>query len=323
MGGGGLTACLEFGLARLIIEHEILHEAARLDVFEDALHFGLGFVGDDAWAGLDVAVFGSVRDRIAHVGDAAFIQQVDDQLGFVEAFEIGHLGCVASLDQRFETGLDEMGDAAAQHGLFAEEVGLAFFLEIGFDDARAAAANRAGIGQGKLLGETLAPRLLAFLMDGDEARDAAALDVLAAHGVTGTLGRDHDDVDIGGRIDQAEMNVEAVREGERAARLHLACDFVRIDRGLMLVRREDHENIGPFGGFGYGLHGEARAFGLLCRGRAFAQRNDNFADTAVAQVLRMGMTLAAISDDGDLLVLYQLLVAIGIVVDLHVRTFVK
>src|SRR3546814_10651631 len=47
-------------------------------------------------------LFRSVADRIAHVGDPAFIEQVDDQLGFVEAFEIGHFGSVSGLDQRFE-----------------------------------------------------------------------------------------------------------------------------------------------------------------------------------------------------------------------------
>ncbi len=80
-----------------------------------------------ARAGGDVAVFGGVRDRIAHVGDAALIEQVDDQLGFVEALEIGHFRRVAGLDQRLEPGLDQVGDAAAQHGLLAEQVGLAFF----------------------------------------------------------------------------------------------------------------------------------------------------------------------------------------------------
>ena len=42
-------------------------------------------------------------------------------------------------------------------------------------------------------------------------------------------------------------------------------------------------------------------FGLLGGGRAFAQGDGDFVDAAVAQVLRMGMALAAIADDGDLL----------------------
>ena len=60
---------------------------------------------------------------------------------FVEAFEIGHFGRVARLDQRLEARLDQVGEAAAQHRLLAEQIGLAFFLEVGLDDARTAAAD--------------------------------------------------------------------------------------------------------------------------------------------------------------------------------------
>src|SRR3546814_18877589 len=49
---GGDAAGLQFRLAGAVVEHEILDEAARLDVGQDALHFLLRFFGDDARAGL-------------------------------------------------------------------------------------------------------------------------------------------------------------------------------------------------------------------------------------------------------------------------------
>ena len=58
-------------------------------------------------AGLVVAVLGGVADRVAHVGEAALVDQVDDQLHLVQALEIGHLGRVAGLDQRLVAGLDQ------------------------------------------------------------------------------------------------------------------------------------------------------------------------------------------------------------------------
>jgi hypothetical protein len=39
-----------------------------------------------------LAVLGRVRDRVVHVGDAALVDEVDDQLHLVQALEIGHLG---------------------------------------------------------------------------------------------------------------------------------------------------------------------------------------------------------------------------------------
>src|SRR3546814_9007552 len=57
----------------------------------------------------------------SHVGDAALIHQIDDQLHLVQALEIGHLGGVAGLDQRLVAGGDQRGEAAAQHHLLAEQ----------------------------------------------------------------------------------------------------------------------------------------------------------------------------------------------------------
>ena len=69
-----------------------------------------------------------------------------------------------------------------------------------------------GVGQREV--ERVARRVL---VDGDQARHAAAVLILAAHRVAGALRRDHDHVEVGPRLDQVEVDVEAVREGERRA----------------------------------------------------------------------------------------------------------
>ena len=94
-----------------------------------ALHRGAGLVGDHARAARVVAVLGGVRDRVAHVGEPALVDQVDDQLDLVQALEIGHLGRVAGLDQGVVAGLDQGAQAAAQHHLLAEQIGLALLAE--------------------------------------------------------------------------------------------------------------------------------------------------------------------------------------------------
>src|SRR5262249_33778890 len=165
------------------LEHPVAGEAARLDVGQNALHLGLGLVGDDTRARAVLAVLGGVGDRVVHVGDAALVDQVDDQLHLVQAFEIGHLGRVAGLDQRLEAAADQLDQAAAEHHLFAEQVGLAFLAEAGFDDAGAAAADRARIGEAEIVGVAAG-----VLVHRDQTGHAAALLVLAAHGVAGALG---------------------------------------------------------------------------------------------------------------------------------------
>ena len=153
----------------------------------------------------------------------------------------------------------------------------------------------------------------------DEARHAAAALVFAAHGVAGALGRDHDHVEIGARLDQAEMDVEPVGESERRALLEVGDEVVGIDRRLVLVGGDDHDDVGPLRRIGVRQHLEAGAFRLLRGGRAGAQRDGDVLDPAVAQVLGVGVALAAIAEDGDLLAGDQVDVAIGVVIDFHVR----
>ncbi len=119
--------------------------------------------GDDARAGDIFAILRGVGDGVVHVGDAAFIDQVDDQLHFVQAFEIGHFRGITGFDQGFEAAADQLDQAAAQHDLLAEQVGFAFFLEVGLDDAGAAAADGGGIGQAQVMGVAAG-----ILMDGDQ-----------------------------------------------------------------------------------------------------------------------------------------------------------
>src|SRR5262249_60587433 len=73
----------------------------------------------------------------------------------------------------------------------------------------------------------------------------------------------------------------------------------------------------PFGGVGDVEHLELLAFGLLRRARALAQRHRDLLDAGVAQVQRMGMALAAIADDGDLLALDQVQVGVAVVIYAH------
>ena len=154
-------------------------------------------------------------------------------------------------------------------------------------------------------------------MDRDQARHAGAALILGAHGVAGALRRDHQHVEVGARLDQVEMHVEAVREHQRRAVLHVGVQMVAVDVALQFVGREHHHHVGPLGGLG-DLHDlELLALGLLDALRALAQRDRDVLDAGIAQVERMGMALAAIADDGDLLALDQVQVGVAIVINTH------
>src|SRR5690606_16527937 len=72
---------LEGGLADSAFLHPVADETAGLDVLQHRLHPGLGLLArEDARAGDVLAVLGRVGDRVVHVGDAALVDEVDDQL---------------------------------------------------------------------------------------------------------------------------------------------------------------------------------------------------------------------------------------------------
>ena len=304
---------LERGLVDLVLEHPVAGELARLDVGQDALHLGLRLGRDDARAGDVLAVLGGVGDRVVHVGDAALVDEVDDQLHLVQALEIGHLGRVARLDQGLEAGLDELDEAAAEHHLLAEQVGLALLLEGGLDDAGAAAADGGGVGEAEVV------RVAGgVLRDGDEAGHAAAALVLGAHRVARALRRDHQHVEVLARLDQVEVDVEAVREHQRRALLHVRRELVAVDVGLQLVRRQHHDDVGPFRGLGDRQHLDAGSFSALAAEAEPVRRATATSfDAGIAQVEGVGVALAAIADDGDLLALDQVDVGVAIVIDAH------
>ncbi len=175
----------------------------------------------------------------------------------MQAFEVGHFRLITGFHEGFKAHADQFDQAAAENSLLAEEVGFALFLEVGFDDARTTATDGGAVGQADFEGFAGG-----VLVNCDQARHAAAFDELAANRVAGAFWRHHDDVDIITRLDQGEMHVQAVGEGDRRTRLHVFVDVGVVSFGLQLIRHSHHDDVGPGGGFGDAHYLQAFAFGF-------------------------------------------------------------
>lgn len=114
------------------------------------------------------------------------------------------------------------------------------------------------------------------------------------------------------------MDVEAVAEHQVLAGAQVRLDLVGEKDGLLLVRHEDHQHIGPLRRFRRRDHVKARGLRFLARGRAFLQRDLDLFHAGILEVQRMRVALAAIADNGDLLGLDQFQVGILFIVDFHV-----
>src|SRR5690606_23548314 len=117
--------------AGLVLGDPLRCELAALYLAEDLPHFLPGLLGYDPLAGHIVAVFGRIADGVPHVREPALVDEVNDQLHFMDALEICDLRLVTGLDECFEPCLHQFRDPAAEHCLLSEKVSLGLFPEGG------------------------------------------------------------------------------------------------------------------------------------------------------------------------------------------------
>src|SRR5579862_2334135 len=313
----GFTLGQEADAAIVVFGDPLLGKAAVLDFGQELFHGFTGFVGDDARASRVVAVFGGIANGVAHVAEATAVDEIDDQFEFVEALEVGDFGLIARFGEGFKAGFDEGADAAAKDGLLAEEVGLGFFGEGGFENAGASAADAASIRERESFGAAGG-----VLFDGEKAWGAATFGEDFTDTVAGSFGSDHGDVNGGGRLDGAETDVEAVGEHERFAGLKIGRNGLVVELLLLGVRNEDHDDIGPGRGFGGTLYDQTVFFGLGARGAAVVEADADVA-AGIAEIKRVSVALRAVAEDRNLLGLDERQVGVLIVIELcHVVPFV-
>ena len=155
------------------------------------------------------------------------------------------------------------------------------------------------------------------LVDGDQARHAATLLVLAAHEVAGTLRRDQHDVEILARLDLLEVDVEAVREQQGGAALRstsstsLYRSFCARSGVSMATSVGALDRVGRLGD----LRGRP-CLRLLPAVAALAHADDDVV-AAVLEVERMRAALAAVAQDGDPGSLQRLLVHVLLRIGTH------
>ena len=229
----------------------------------------------------------------------------------MQALEVRHLRRVACLGKHLEALLHQLDAAAAQHRLLAEQVGFGLLLERGLDHARLAAADRRGVGK-----RHVARLLRGIAMHGDQHRYPAAAGVGRAHGVARRLGRHHPHVEIRARLNLAVVDVEAVREGERAALPDVRFDLGLVDRSDVLVGHQHHHDVRALDRVA-DLRDLEPGLLRLVPGRAALAQPDRDLDPGVVQVERVRMPLRTVAQYGDLLALDERKVGVFVVVHLH------
>lgn len=304
--GGGVFA--EFGEAGEVIFvffDPFAGEFSGLDFGEDVFHFGSGLVGDESASGEVAAPFGGIGDAFIHGGEAAAVEEINDEAGFVEAFEIGDFGGVSGVDEGLDPGFDEGGDSSAEDGLFAEEVGFGFFAEGGAEDSGSGGADGPCVGEGELFGVAGG-----ILVDGDKGGESGAGEEFGAESVAGAFGGDHGDVVGFGRGDGLVVDIESVAEEEGFFGGEVGGDVGFVNVGHGDIGGAEHDDVGGLGGFGGGEDGKSVLFGGGFGGGGGVEADGDL-DSGVAEVLGVGVALGTVADDGDVFFFDEVGVDVG------------
>ena len=183
----------------------------------------LGLVGDDLRPGHVLAVLGVVRDRVVHVGDAALVHQVDDQLQLVQALEVGHLRRVAGFDVSVSKPALISSDAPPHSTACSPNRSVSVSSrKDGLDHAGLAAAVGRGVAQRQIA--RLARTCRHARRSGAARRRLACR--CRAPVWPGALGATIQTSRSARGIDLAVVHVEAVRERQRSALLDVGLDVV-------------------------------------------------------------------------------------------------
>ena len=150
-------------------------------------------------------------------------------------------------------------------------------------------------------------------MDGDYCRRARALGVKLPEHMSGTLGGNHGDIDIGGGHNLPVVDVKAVGEHEHLALGQTFSHRSVVDIALQVIRCQHNDNIGFLSHIISRHHLKARLMSAL-PARAALGFGHYYLGAAVPQVLGVGVTLAAVADDADHFAIERFQVAIFIIV---------
>ena len=133
---------------RFHFSNKFAREVSGADFLQHRFHPVSRSSTDDFRPNRQLAPFGGIGDQFAHTRDSRFVNKIDDEFEFVEAFEVGKLRWIAGGNECIETSPNECGCSSAQDRLFTEKVGLRLLTKSCFDHARARATNALSPGQG-------------------------------------------------------------------------------------------------------------------------------------------------------------------------------
>ncbi len=130
--------------------------------------------------------------------------------------------------------------------------------------------------------------------------------------MSGAFWSDHHHIDIVWRDDRFEVDAEAMRNAKNFSGMQIRLDGLLVKLALSLVRSQDVNPVRTLRRLVWRHNHHSVGTCLLGAGPIRVKANDNLV-TAVAEILGLGVSLAAITEDCDRLVLQRLRTSVAFV----------
>ncbi len=228
----------------------------------------------------------------------------------MDALEISISRIIACFHQGIKTSLHQSAYAAAQNCLLAKEVRLGLDTEGGLQKTGARAADSKTVCKRKIKGLSGI-----VLLNRNKAGSSLAGLIFGTDSVARSLRSNHGDVNIGRRHDASEMNVEAVSEHQHVALFQVRLDIFFVQLSLLFIIDQDHDNVSLLCSFRRGKDFKTLLLCSLPGSGTFIETDDDVA-SRFFQVQRVGVSLAAVTDDCDCLAFQKGKVAIFLIINL-------
>src|SRR5438034_8503660 len=210
--------------ARSHFSNKFARKFSRANVAQRGSHVLSYCLIDNLWTNGQLAPFSGIRNQSAHSRESRFVNEIDNELEFVQTFEVGELGRIAGADECVEAGTNQPDGTDTQHRLLAKKISLSFLPKSRFENAGTRTANSFCPRQGRSL------RVPAgILMNRNQPGRAATSQKFPAHHRSEAFGGDHHNIDIFARNDRPIVNPKAVSEDQGLTATQIWSDLLPVN----------------------------------------------------------------------------------------------
>ena len=229
----------------------------------------------------------------------------------MNTLKISVLRRISCFNQSLKSCFHQRTNTAAKYGLLTEQVCLCLYFESGLQNSCSRATQSTCISQRFVFCFSCI-----VLFNSNQTRGSSSNLILASHCMAWCFWRDHCDIHILRRFDLSKMNGKAMREHQHIALFQIWFNGFFVKLRLFLIIDQNHDDVSFLSSFCCCIYFKSLFLGFFPRSASLIKTYNDIA-SGIFQVLRMCMSLTAITDNRDGLSFQKAHVTVFLVIDFY------